>query len=162
MVSGLNKRSYRSCPGLPDNRDLEVQSYAGRCSYAWCMVAMRGLPQREPAEVRAGCQLNLYGCTWYSSFCVCSNMSAVPAHAFLLGRGSARALHHHASSGQPASRGLRYADAAPRSARGSVWIHLNWSNLWQDRLDAVFGKLVCQGALALPHRLKLRRTRLRH
>ena len=120
MVSGLHKRSYRSCPGLPDNRDLEVQSYAGRCSYAWCMVAMRGLPQREPAEVRAGCQLNLYGCTWYSSFCVCSKMSAIPARASLSGRGALKLfiIRRRPASPRPEAGDMQML---PRGAREAAF-----------------------------------------
>ena len=142
MVSGLNKRSYRSCPGrgLPDK-----QSYAGRCSYAWCMGAMRGLPQRETAEDRLPMKFVRVhvALVVFASVAMCRR--SPPTHPYW---GAER-------SGSSSSRVVRLARVLrpeicrccpeEREPPGSVWIHRNWSTLWQITMRFCM-KLVCQNA----------------
>ena len=124
----MNKRSCRSCPGrgLPDK-----QSYAGRCSYAWCMVAMRGLPQRESAE-ETGLPIKFVrvhvALVVFASVAICRR--SPPTHPYW---GAER-------SGSSSSRVVQLARVLrpaicrccpeEREPPGSVWIHRNWSNLW--------------------------------
>ena len=123
-----------------------MQSYAGRCSYAWCMVAMRGLPQRESAE-ETGLPITFVrvhvALVVFASVAICRR--SPPTHPYW---GAER-------SGSSSSRVVRLARVLrpeicrccpeEREPPGSVWIHRNWSNLWQITMRLSV-KLVCQNA----------------
>ena len=102
MVSG-----YRSCPGrgLPDNRDIEEVCNRTRGGAVMLGVWWRcgGYLRERLLQKTAGLPIKFARVHVALVVLRLQQYVGDPRPRILIGARSARALHHHASSGQPAS-----------------------------------------------------------